>query len=71
VLLSGMGGVFGVVLGVGVTVGYANARDIVLSIPSASLAIGVGAALAVGGLAGLSPSGRAAKLAPADAIRPA
>lgn len=71
VLLSGMGGVFGVVLGIGVTVGYANARDIVLSIPAASLAIGVGAALAVGGLAGLSPSGRAAKLAPADAIRPA
>jgi putative ABC transport system permease protein len=71
VLLSGMGGILGVALGVGVTVAYANTRDIVLSIPAASLAIGVGAALAVGGLAGLSPAGRAAKLAPADAIRPA
>ena len=33
--------------------------------------IGVGAAIIVGALAGISPAGRAARLSPADAIRPA
>ena len=71
VLLSALGGVIGVALGAGVTVGYTHLRDSVLSIPFTSLAAGVGAALAVGAVAGLSPAARAARLAPADAIRPA
>ena len=71
VMLSGLGGVLGVVLGVAITAGYAALQGIELSIPAIAAVIGVGAALVVGALAGLSPAGRAARLAPADAIRPA
>ena len=71
VLLSGLGGILGVVLGVAITAAYAAVQGIALSIPAAAAVVGVGAALVVGALAGLSPAGRAARLAPADAIRPA
>jgi putative ABC transport system permease protein len=70
VLLSALGGVIGVVLGVAITIGYTKVQHIVLSIPALSLAAGIGAALLVGALAGISPAARAARLAPADAIRP-
>ena len=69
VLLAGLGGLLGTALGVAVTVGYARYEDIVLSVPVSAIAAGIGAALAVGALAGLSPAHRAARLAPADAIR--
>jgi putative ABC transport system permease protein len=69
VLLAGLGGLVGTALGVAVTAGYARYEDIVLSVPATSIAAGIGAALAVGALAGLSPAHRAARLAPADAIR--
>lgn len=71
VLLSAIGGVLGVVLGVLITAGYAAVRDITFSQPLISAVIGIGAALGVGALAGISPAARAARLAPADAIRPA
>jgi putative ABC transport system permease protein len=71
VLLALLGGVIGAVLGVAVTAGYTVARNMVLSVPASSIAAGVGAALVVGAVAGLSPAGRAARLSPADAIRPA
>ncbi len=70
VLLSLLGGILGVVLGVGVTIGYAHVQDIKLSIPALAAAAGLGAAIVVGALAGISPASRAARLAPADAIRP-
>jgi putative ABC transport system permease protein len=71
VLLALLGGVLGVLLGIGVTAGYTTVRDMVLSVPIATVAAGVGAALVVGALAGLSPAARAARLNPADAVRPA
>lgn len=71
VLLSGLGGILGVVLGIAITAAYVAVQGIALSIPAAAAVVGVGAALVVGALAGLSPAGRAARLAPADAIRPA
>ena len=71
VLLAALGGVLGVLLGVAVTAGYTTARDMVLSVPITTVAAGVGAALVVGALAGLSPAARAARLNPADAVRPA
>ena len=71
VLLSTLGGVLGVVLGIAITVGYTHVRHIVLSIPLISVGAGLGAAIVVGALAGISPAARAARLAPADAIRPA
>jgi putative ABC transport system permease protein len=70
-LLALLGGVLGVLIGVAVTFGYTTVRDMALSVPISTVAAGVGAALVVGALAGLSPAARAARLNPADAVRPA
>ena len=69
-LLAAAGGVGGIVLGSVVTAGYAASRDWTLAVPVGALAGGIGVALAVGALAGLYPAARAARLAPADAVRP-
>jgi putative ABC transport system permease protein len=71
VLLAAVGGVGGVLLGSAVTAGYASSRDWSVAVPLPALAGGILVALAVGALAGLYPAGRAARLAPADAVRPA
>jgi putative ABC transport system permease protein len=70
-LLAAIGGIGGVVLGAVVTAGYATSREWSVAVPAGALAAGVGVALAVGALAGLYPASRAARLAPADAVRPA
>jgi putative ABC transport system permease protein len=70
VLLALLGGILGVLLGVAVTAGYTMVQDMVLSVPITTVAAGVGAALVVGAIAGLSPAARAARLNPADAVRP-
>ena len=71
ILLALLGGVLGVLIGVGVTAGYTMVRDMALAVPVSTVAVGVGAALVVGAVAGLSPAARAARLNPADAVRPA
>ncbi len=71
ILLALLGGVLGVLIGVGVTAGYTAVQDMTLAVPVSTAAAGVGAALVVGALAGLSPAARAARLNPADAVRPA
>jgi putative ABC transport system permease protein len=68
-ILASIGGVGGVLLGSAVTAGYSRVRDVPFSMPPLAIAGGVGAALVVGLLAGLLPAGRAARLAPADALR--
>ena len=68
--LAALGGVIGVVLGVGVTVGYARRQDWLVDIPAEALAGGVAISLVLGALAGLYPAVRAARLDPADAVRP-
>jgi len=70
VLLALLGGVLGTLIGIAVTVGYTQVREISLAIPLTVIAMGVGASLVVGSLAGLSPAARAARMAPADALRP-
>jgi putative ABC transport system permease protein len=60
-----------VALGAVVTVGYAATQGWLVSVPAAGLAGGVLTALALGALAGLYPARRAARLDPADAVRPA
>ena len=70
ILLAAAGGVGGVVLGSLVTAGYAASREWSVAMPAGAIAGGVGIALAVGALAGLYPASRAARLAPADAVRP-
>jgi putative ABC transport system permease protein len=68
-LLAVLGGVGGVVLGAGVTAVYAATRDWTVAIPPAALAGGVIAALVIGAVAGVYPATRAARLAPAEALR--
>lgn len=70
-LLGLLGGVIGVVLGVAVTAAYTATQQQVLAIPPHSIATGIAAAVIIGAVAGLSPATRAARLAPAEAIRPA
>ena len=71
VMLASVGGVVGVLLGAIVTGVYAQLRGWAVDVPLAAVVGGVVAALAVGTLAGLYPAARAARLAPADAVRPA
>jgi putative ABC transport system permease protein len=68
-LLSAAGGVAGVLLGAAVTAVYDLARGWEIVVPTAGLAGGVAAALAIGAVAGLYPATRAARLAPTDALR--
>jgi putative ABC transport system permease protein len=68
-ILAAMGGVAGAGLGALITAGYASNRGWLLVLPPAALAGGIGAALAIGAVAGLYPAIRAARLAPTDALR--
>ena len=68
-LLSVLGGVAGAGLGAAVTWAYASSRDWTVVVPALSLAAALGAALAIGGVAGLYPAVRAARLSPTDALR--
>lgn len=70
-LLALIGGLVGVGLGFGVTTLYARRQGWMLDLPFNGLALGVGAALVIGAVAGLYPAARAARLDPADAVRPA
>jgi putative ABC transport system permease protein len=68
-MLAVAGGVGGVVLGSLGTLGYALVEGSGVSIPAIAVAGGLGAALLVGGVAGLYPAARAARLSPTDALR--
>lgn len=70
-LLAALGGVTGIVLGCAVTGVYAHLRGWSIAVPLTGLLGGTTAALVIGGLAGLYPAARAARLAPAEAVRPA
>ncbi|MEU8208597.1 ABC transporter permease [Micromonospora sp. NPDC049044] len=67
-LLSALGGIGGVVLGVLVTSGYAFSQDWPTVVPAGAILGGVGATLVIGGFAGLYPAVRAARLAPTEAL---
>lgn len=69
VLLAGMGGTLGVGLGAAITYGFANNRELPVTVPPQGLALSIGAALLIGAVAGLYPAWRAARIPPAEAVR--
>jgi putative ABC transport system permease protein len=68
-VLAAFGGLAGVLLGAAVTIGYASTRDWDAVVPAYGLVGGIGAALAIGAVAGLYPAMRAARMSPTDALR--
>ncbi len=67
-LLSVLGGSTGILLGSGVTAVYATLQNWPTVVPSWVIAGGITAALIIGGVAGLYPAMRAARLAPTEAL---
>lgn len=70
-LLSGLGGLGGVLLGIGATAAYATSQDWDVVVPPLAIVGGFVAAIVIGAIAGLYPAMRAARLAPTEALRAA
>ena len=68
ILLAVLGGAAGVASGALATAIYASARGWAIVIPVPAWAGGVGAAIAIGALAGLMPALRAARMSPTQAL---
>jgi putative ABC transport system permease protein len=69
ILLSLCGGAIGVALGSLATAVYAHAKHWTIVIPAEAWAGGIGAAMAIGTIAGLLPALRAARMSPTEALR--
>ncbi|GAA1840694.1 ABC transporter permease [Asanoa iriomotensis] len=67
-LLSALGGIGGVLLGVVVTTGYAYYQGWPTTVPGWATAGGLAATVVIGGIAGLYPAIRAARLSPTEAL---
>jgi putative ABC transport system permease protein len=67
-LLAALGGGAGILLGTGVTAVYATLQDWPVVVPNWVMAGGITAAVIIGGVAGLYPAIRAARLAPTEAL---
>ncbi|MQY04478.1 ABC transporter permease [Actinomadura macrotermitis] len=67
-LLAALGGVGGVAIGIVVTAAFAASQDWPTVVPLWAMAGGVVATLFIGGVAGLYPAIRAARLAPTEAL---
>ena len=68
-LLAGIGGLGGVLLGVAVTAAYATLQGWGVLVPGVAIVGGIVAALVIGGVAGLYPAMRAARVSPTEALR--
>jgi putative ABC transport system permease protein len=71
ILLALIGGVIGIAAGTIATEIYASTKGWATVIPPLAWAGGIGAAVAIGALAGLLPAIRAARLSPTEALRTA
>jgi putative ABC transport system permease protein len=69
ILLTALGGMTGVAVGILATISYTTARNETVVIPAIAWAGGLGAAIAIGAIAGLIPALRAARLSPTEALR--
>ncbi|MFF3325351.1 ABC transporter permease [Streptomyces sp. NPDC002889] len=69
VLLAAMGGVVGVALGALATTVYAHIKGWATVVPVLAWGGGLGAAVAIGAIAGLLPALRAARMQPTEALR--
>ena len=69
ILLALLGGAVGVAFGALATAIYAHSKHWTTVIPTLAWAGGLGAAFAIGAIAGLLPAIRAARLSPTDALR--
>ena len=70
-LLSALGGLAGVLVGIGVTALYSRTQGWEITIPPLAMVGGFASALVIGAIAGLYPAMRAARLAPTEALRAA
>jgi putative ABC transport system permease protein len=68
ILLALTGGLAGVLAGAAATASYAHAKGWAVVVPPAAWAGGIGAAVAIGALAGLLPAIRAARMSPTQAL---
>ncbi|WP_220036812.1 ABC transporter permease [Curtobacterium sp. MCBD17_021] len=67
-LLSFLGGVAGVVIGLGVTIAFALGQGWPIAVPLWAVAGGLGATVLIGGVSGLYPAARAARIPPTSAL---
>ncbi|MCT9075986.1 hypothetical protein [Streptomyces fulvoviolaceus] len=68
-LLAALGGAAGVAMGVLATTVYAEVKGWATVVPALAWGGGLGAAVAIGAVAGLLPSLRAARMQPTEALR--
>jgi putative ABC transport system permease protein len=68
IALALVGGVAGIITGAAATAVYAHARGWATVIPADAWAVGLGAAVLIGALAGLWPALRAARMSPTQAL---
>jgi putative ABC transport system permease protein len=69
ILLAAFGGAAGVAAGMAATAVYAATKGWAVVIPALAWSGGVGAAVAIGAIAGLVPAIRAARMSPTEALR--
>jgi putative ABC transport system permease protein len=68
VLLSGLGGLVGVIVGIAVTAGYSISQQWPAALPWPALLGGAGSAVLIGAIAGVYPAVRAARQSPTEAL---
>lgn len=68
-ILSLLGGIVGVLIGAGVTAGYATVQGWRIIVPMVAVWGGIVAALLIGAVAGMYPAIRAARMSPTEALR--